>query len=436
MSAAEESALLLNIQLSAESSADTSELSELVVAAGLIVVGEILSKRTAPDSKFYVGKGKAEEVALFVKENDVQLVICSKDLSPVQQRNLEKLVCCTVIDRTGLILDIFAQRARSFEGKLQVELAQLEHLSSRLVRGWSHLERQKGGIGLRGPGETQLETDRRLIGGRIKQIKSRLNKVKKQRFQNGQSRKKALLSTVALVGYTNAGKSTLFNKLTGNSVYCADQLFATLDTTIGSLVINGENPILLSDTVGFVKSLPHNLVEAFAATLDETREAKLLLHIIDASDPARTERIEQVNEVLQSIGASEVPVIEVYNKIDKVSDGVPHVDYKSDLKVQRVWISAEREIGLDLLLDAISEQVNDEKVAERVTIKWESGGKLRAMLYEWGAVTNETLGSEGEWVLEIVLSKTRWQIFTSNEDYSDCVSVEGRNSSNSHPAFY
>jgi len=436
MSAAEESALLLNIQLSAESSADTSELSELVVAAGLIVVGEILSKRTAPDSKFYVGKGKAEEVALFVKENDVQLVICSKDLSPVQQRNLEKLVCCTVIDRTGLILDIFAQRARSFEGKLQVELAQLEHLSSRLVRGWSHLERQKGGIGLRGPGETQLETDRRLIGGRIKQIKSRLNKVKKQRFQNGQSRKKALLSTVALVGYTNAGKSTLFNKLTGNSVYCADQLFATLDTTIGSLVINGENPILLSDTVGFVKSLPHNLVEAFAATLDETREAKLLLHIIDASDPARTERIEQVNDVLQSIGASEVPVIEVYNKIDKVSDCVPHVDYKSDLKVQRVWISAEREIGLDLLLDAISEQVNDEKVAERVTIKWESGGKLRAMLYEWGAVTNETLGSEGEWVLEIVLSKTRWQIFTSNEDYSDCVSVEGRNSSNSHPVFY
>ena len=436
MSAAEESVLLLNIQLSAESSADTSELSELVVAAGLIVVGEILSKRTAPDSKFYVGKGKAEEVALFVKENDVQLVICSKDLSPVQQRNLEKLVCCTVIDRTGLILDIFAQRARSFEGKLQVELAQLEHLSSRLVRGWSHLERQKGGIGLRGPGETQLETDRRLIGGRIKQIKSRLNKVKKQRFQNGQSRKKALLSTVALVGYTNAGKSTLFNKLTGNSVYCADQLFATLDTTIGSLVINGENPILLSDTVGFVKSLPHNLVEAFAATLDETREAKLLLHIIDASDPARTERIEQVNEVLQSIGASEVPVIEVYNKIDKVSDSVPHVDYKSDLKVQRVWISAEREIGLDLLLDAISEQVNDEKVAERVTIKWESGGKLRAMLYEWGAVTNETLGVEGEWVLEIVLSKTRWQIFTSNEDYSDCVSVEGRNSSNSHPVFY
>jgi GTP-binding protein HflX len=201
-------------------------------------------------------------------------------------------------------------------------------------------------------------------------------------------------------------------------------------------VINGENPILLSDTVGFVKSLPHNLVEAFAATLDETREAKLLLHIIDASDPARTERIEQVNEVLQSIGASEVPVIEVYNKIDKVSDSVPHVDYKSDLKVQRVWISAEREIGLDLLLDAISEQVNDEKVAERVTIKWESGGKLRAMLYEWGAVTNETLSVEGEWVLEIVLSKTRWQIFTSNEDYSDCVSVEGRNSSNSHPVFY
>ena len=436
MSATEESVLLLNIQLSAESSTDTSELSELVAAAGLIVVGEILSKRTAPDSKFYVGKGKAEEVALFVKDNEVQLVICSKDLSPVQQRNLEKLVCCTVIDRTGLILDIFAQRARSFEGKLQVELAQLEHLSSRLVRGWSHLERQKGGIGLRGPGETQLETDRRLIGGRIKQIKSRLNKVKKQRFQNGQSRKKALLSTVALVGYTNAGKSTLFNKLTGNSVYCADQLFATLDTTIGSLVINGENPILLSDTVGFVKSLPHNLVEAFAATLDETREAKLLLHIIDASDPARTERIDQVNEVLQSIGASNVPVIEVYNKIDRVSDCVPHVDYKSDLKVQRVWISAEREIGLDLLLDAISEQVNDEKVAERVTLKWESGGKLRAMLYEWGAVTDETLGVEGEWVLEIVLSKTRWQIFTSNEDYSDCVSVEGRNSSNSHPVFY
>jgi GTPase len=423
MSVIQESVLLINVELSSESSIDTSELSELVAAAGLKVVGEILSKRTSPDSKFYVGKGKAEEIALFVEEHQVQLVICSKDLSPVQQRNLEKLVCCTVIDRTGLILDIFAQRARSFEGKLQVELAQLEHLSSRLVRGWSHLERQKGGIGLRGPGETQLETDRRLIGGRIKQIKLRLNKVKKQRFQNGQSRKKALLSTVALVGYTNVGKSTLFNKLTGNSVYCANQLFATLDTTIGSLVINGENPILLSDTVGFVRSLPHNLVEAFAATLDETREAKLLLHVIDASDPDRIQRIEQVKEVLESIGASGVHVIEVYNKIDKIADCEPRVDYKNDVGVHRVWISSEAEIGLDLLLDAISTRVNDEKVKERLRIKWGGGGKLRAMLYEWGAVTNEVLGLEGEWILEIVLSRARWQIFCSNEGYPEFVSV-------------
>ena len=436
MSVTQESVLLLNIELSAESPTEGSELSELVVAAGLIVVGEILSKRITPDSKFYVGKGKAEEIALFVKQHQVQLVIFNKDLSPVQQRNLEKLVCCTVIDRTGLILDIFAQRARSFEGKLQVELAQLEYLSSRLVRGWSHLERQKGGIGLRGPRETQLETDRRLIGGRIKQIKSRLNKVKKQRFQNGQSRKKALLSTVALVGYTNAGKSTLFNKLTGNDVYCADQLFATLDTTIGSLVINGENPILLSDTVGFVRSLPHNLVEAFAATLDETREAKLLLHVIDASDPHRAQRIEQVTEVLHSIGASNVPVIEVYNKIDKISDCATRVDYKNDLGAHRVWISAEAEIGLDLLLGAISERVNDEKVAERLRIKCGGGGRLRAMLYEWGAVTNEMPGLEGEWVIEILLSRARWQIFSSNKDYSSFVSVEEGNASNSPQSSY
>ncbi len=380
----------------------------------------ITARRDSPDSRYFVGEGKAMELATIVKDSGVGLVLCSQDLSPVQQRNLEKLLCVRVIDRTALILDIFAQRARSFEGKLQVELAQLSHLSSRLVRGWTHLERQKGGIGLRGPGETQLETDRRLIGTRIKQIKLRLDKVKKRRHQSTQSRKKAMLSTVAIVGYTNAGKSTLFNEMTGGNVYCEDQLFATLDTTVGSLVVNGENPILLTDTVGFVRDLPPNLIDAFSATLDETKEANLLLHVIDGSDEERFSRIEEVNQVLRTIGASDIPVIEVYNKIDKSANSEARCEYGDSGQVKKVWISAKEQLGLKLLTGCIADQVNEKKIVRNIKVSV-GGGKLRATLWEWGAVTSERINDEGSWVLQIVLSEARWNIFKRNSGYSSFV---------------
>lgn len=381
----------------------------------------ITARRDSPDSRYFIGEGKAMELAAIVRDSGVGLVLCSQDLSPVQQRNLEKLLCVRVIDRTTLILDIFAQRARSFEGKLQVELAQLSHLSSRLVRGWTHLERQKGGIGLRGPGETQLETDRRLIGTRIKQIKLRLDKVKKRRYQSTQSRKKAMLSTVAIVGYTNAGKSTLFNEMTGGNVYCEDQLFATLDTTVGSLAVNGENPILLTDTVGFVRDLPPNLIDAFSATLDETKEANLLLHVIDGSDEDRFSRIKEVNQVLRTIGASDIPIIEVYNKIDKSTNPEARCEYGDSGQVKKVWISAKNQLGLKLLTDCIANQVNEKKIVRDIKVSVR-GGKLRATLWEWGAVTSECIDDEGSWLLQIVLSEARWNIFRRNSGFSSFVS--------------
>ncbi len=388
---------------------DHGEFRELALAAAVDPCAELSARRTVPDPKFFVGSGKADEIAALVSAEHIEVVLFNQDLTPAQERNLERRFECRVLDRSGLILDIFAQRARSFEGKLQVELAQLQHLSTRLVRGWTHLERQKGGIGLRGPGETQLETDRRLIGQRIKQINERLQRVKQRRRQSARSRKRALLSTVALVGYTNAGKSTLFNRLApGASVYAADQLFATLDTTLRTLEVPGEHPIVLSDTVGFIRRLPPELIAAFEATLDETREAQLLLHVVDASDEDRSARIADVDAVLKRIGASGVPVVEVYNKIDRMAGREPSVERGADGSVQRVWLSALSGEGIHLLREVIGEHLNQDKPRRWLRVS-PVAGRLRAMLYEWGAVADEIEIAAGGWLLEVTLAEPRWQ---------------------------
>ncbi len=342
---------------------ELEEFHLLAVSAGGIPVATIRGRRRAPTPKLFVGSGKAQEILAQVREHHADLVIFNHALTPAQERNLEQLLQCRVLDRAGLILDIFSQRAHTFEGKLQVELAQLRHLSTRLVRGWTHLERQKGGIGLRGPGETQLESDRRLIRHRIKHLNKRLEKVRSQRDGRRKSRRKADLRTVSLVGYTNAGKSTLFNRMTGASVYSADQLFATLDPTLRRLDLPDVDPVLLVDTVGFIRHLPHSLIAAFRATLEETQGAHLLLHVVDAHDDNRRECISQVNDVLKEIGADAIPQIEVYNKIDLMDDTEPHLDYDDKGRIKRVWLSAARNEGLDLLRRAVVARIRDEDAA-------------------------------------------------------------------------
>ena len=371
-----------------------------------MVLDIITGVRARPDPKFYAGSGKVEEIADVVRTLGAELVIFNQPLSPSQERNLERRFACRVLDRNGLILDIFAQRASTFEGKLQVELAQLVHLSTRLVRGWTHLERQKGGIGLRGPGETQLETDRRLLSIRVKTIRARLAKVRRQREQGRQSRKRSEVPVVSLVGYTNAGKSTLFNVLTGNDVYAADQLFATLDPTFRRLELAGGREVILVDTVGFISHLPHELVDAFQSTLLETREADLLLHVVDAADDLRDQRMRDVDTVLAEIGAEKRPVMLVYNKVDKL-DTPPHVDRDAEGAPSRVWLSALAGTGLDLLRDAIAERVDNVRIHGWLTLQPDEG-QVRARLFESGAVVSEAYADDGSIRLEIDTDKTDW----------------------------
>lgn len=339
---------------------DLEEFKQLAVSAQAKIVAIIVGKRQVPDAKYFIGSGKLEEVKMQVLGNAANLVIFNHDLTPAQERNLESFLSCRVLDRTGLILDIFAQRARTFEGKLQVELAQLQHHAARLKRGWTHLEKQRGGIGLRGPGETQLEEDRRVIKQNVTNIKKRLEKVRAQREQSQRARKKAAIPIVALIGYTNAGKSTLFNDLTKASIYTADKLFATLDPTLRRLDVPNFGPIIFADTVGFIRDLPHELVEAFSATLEETKDANLLLHIIDASDPQRKEKIDAVDAVLNEIGALQVPQLFVYNKIDLLDNIEPHVDCDGKNKPKRVWLSALTKNGIDLLIKSICDSLSRE----------------------------------------------------------------------------
>jgi len=359
-------------------------------------------------------ESEREEFAELARRNSADLIISSAALSPSQERNLESQLKCRVLDRAGLILDIFAQRARSFEGKLQVELAQLGHLSTRLVRGWTHLERQKGGIGLRGPGETQLETDRRLIGARIRQLKSRLEHVDARRTMNRQNRVLAEVPTVALVGYTNAGKSTLFNALTDANVYVEDQLFATLDPTVRKLELPNGREVVLADTVGFVRDLPHELIAAFRSTLQEAREADLILHLIDASDPNRWQRIRQVNSVLKQLDADRVPQIRVYNKIDKL-DRKPKVANNRDGEGRAVWLSAVTGEGIPMLLDAIGRRLRRETLHGRVYLE-PTQGRQRAKLFEMGAVLKEEACEDGGWMLELEMAERDLNRFLKREN--------------------
>jgi len=338
----------------ADHAASLEELSLLARSAGVEPLVVITGKRASPDAALFIGSGKAEEVAMAILAEELDIVIFDHALTPAQQRNLEKVLKVQVLDRTSLILDIFAQRAQSHEGKVQVELAQLRHLSTRLIRGWTHLERQKGGIGLRGPGETQLETDRRLIGDRVKALRGKLEKLERQRATQRRARVRAGAFSVSIVGYTNAGKSTLFNALTHANAYAADQLFATLDTTSRRIFLEGAGQVVMSDTVGFIRDLPHQLVEAFKATLEETVHADLLLHVVDASSPARMEQIQQVNAVLAEIHADHIPQILVWNKID-VAQLDAELERDEYATIRRVSVSARNGDGLDLLRSALSE---------------------------------------------------------------------------------
>ena len=409
-----ERAVLVHVDFNnREDSEDPQEFEELVVSAGGLPVAFLTGRRAAPDPQFFIGIGKLEEIRQAVAEHEAELVLFNHALRPSQERNLERELKCRVLDRTGLILDIFAQRARTYEGKLQVELAQLQHMSTRLVRGWTHLERQKGGIGLRGPGETQLETDRRLLRERIKAINARLEKVRVQRKQAGRARQRAELPAISLVGYTNAGKSTLFNAITQADVYAADQLFATLDPTLRRVSIPELGPVLLADTVGFIRHLPHKLVEAFRATLEQVTDADLLLHVIDCAAEERDANINHVVDVLEEIDADEVLRLDVFNKID-LPDIAPRIDRDEQGLPVRVWVSARERKGLELIPQAIAELLGRDVVAGDIVLD-PGKGRLRARLYAAGAVVSEAQREDGSALISIKMPALDFQRLALSE---------------------
>ena len=399
-----ERAILVSVSVQMLDDLDAEEFRLLADSAGAEILQHITAQRIKPDPKLFIGSGKAEEIAELVKAEEVDLVVFDHSLSPAQERNLERIFQCRVVDRTGLILDIFAQRARTHEGKLQVELAQLKHLSSRLVRGWTHLERQKGGIGLRGPGESQLETDRRLLRIRMGQLQDQLEKVRQTRLQGRAARQKASVPTISLVGYTNAGKSSLFNILANSDVYAADQLFATLDPTLRRLNWDGIGALVLADTVGFVRNLPHALVESFKATLEETLEANLLLHVIDSSSPDMLEQIEAVEAVLKEIGAN-VPVLRVYNKID-ISMEEANIVYAAPHLPDRVYVSAHSKQGLNFLRQAVQECLMGQLQSFELVLKPEYG-KLRTQLYALNVIQTEHHDDAGNLNLHIIIAPNK-----------------------------